>query len=110
MKPEPFVVTPETYTEPLNVIGVKITALATANQTQGYEITLQEGIGPPPHYHDWDESFFILEGSVNLTCGNQAVSCGPGSLIHVSGGTVHSFQFGRGWKDAGDYLQRRECH
>lgn len=110
MKPKPFVLTPETHVKPLNVIGAKITALATASQTQGYEITLQEGgegVGPPPHYHDWDESFFILEVSVNLSCGNQAVSCGPGSLVHVPGGTVHSFQFGRGWKDAGDYLQRR---
>ena len=43
MKPESFIVTPETSSEALNVLGVNITVLATNVQTQGYEITLQQG-------------------------------------------------------------------
>ena len=70
MKAEPFVVSPKTYEPALNVLGVRVTVLASNLQTQGYEITLQsgdEGVGPPPHRHDWDETFFVLRGSVELS-------------------------------------------
>jgi quercetin dioxygenase-like cupin family protein len=62
MKAQPFVVKP-TDVEPMSVLGVRITVLAANTATQGYEITLQEGeegAGPPPHSHDWDESFYVL--------------------------------------------------
>jgi quercetin dioxygenase-like cupin family protein len=99
MKPEAFVVTPDDYETALNVIGTQITVLAPNTKTQGYEITLQsgdEGMGPPPHCHEWDESFFILEGSVNLTAGDKAISAGAGTLVHVPAGTIHGFQYGPG--------------
>ena len=54
MKAQPFVVTPKDYNRALNVIGTKVTVLASNTATQGYEITLQEGdegTGPPPHSH-----------------------------------------------------------
>ena len=99
MKPEAFIVTPENYTKPLSVLGVDITVLAAASQTGGYQITIQagaEGVGPPPHHHEWDESFFVLEGTVDLSCNGTPHHCRPGSLIHVPAGTVHSFQYGPG--------------
>ena len=61
MKPQPFIVSPDTYQPALNVIGTKVTVLASKDVTQGYEITLQqgeEGMGPPLHSHAWDESFY----------------------------------------------------
>jgi hypothetical protein len=48
---EPFVVTADQASRPLNVVGEKITVLASGAQTGGYEIFLQvgpEGSGPPP--------------------------------------------------------------
>ena len=67
MKAEPFVVSPKTYEPALNVLGVSVTVLASNQATLGYEITRQEGekgMGPPPHSHDWDESFYIIAGKV----------------------------------------------
>lgn len=99
MKPEPFVVSPETCAPALNVLGVKVTVLASNEQTQGYEITLQsgeEGVGPPPHRHDWDESFFVLSGNVEINVGGTAHACTPGMLVHLPAGTVHGFRFGAG--------------
>ena len=99
MKPQPFVVTPSTYPRPLNVVGEKITVLASNASTQGHEIFLQqgdEGIGPPPHSHDWDESFFILKGPVDISYGGNSVTAMPGSFAYVPEGTVHSFRFGVG--------------
>src|SRR5438034_5106448 len=98
MKPETFIVTPKTTDEAMNVLGVKITVLATNAQTQGYEITMQrggEGSGPPPHHHPWDESFYVLEGSVDFTvAGGKTVRCERGTLVHIPAGTVHAFRFG----------------
>jgi quercetin dioxygenase-like cupin family protein len=99
MKTAPFVVSPKTYEPALNVLGVSVTVLASNVQTQGYEITLQsggEGVGPPPHRHDWDESFFVLRGSVEFSIDGKGDVCGPGSLVHLPAGTVHGYRFGAG--------------
>ena len=50
MKAQPFVVTPADYDPALNVLGTKVTVLASSTATQSYEITLpqgDEGTGPP---------------------------------------------------------------
>ena len=99
MKPQPFVVTPNAYARALNVVGERITVLASNASTQGYEIFLQqgeEGTGPPPHSHDWDESFYVIKGNVEISYGDQTVSAKPGTLVHLPAGTIHGFRFGAG--------------
>ena len=105
MKAQPFVVTPTDYDTALNVLGTKVTVLASNAATQAYEITLQqgdEGTGPPPHSHNWDESFYVLKGTVEFTCAQKTVLCVPGTLVHVPAGTVHSFRYGA---DGGEMLE-----
>jgi mannose-6-phosphate isomerase-like protein (cupin superfamily) len=99
MKTLPLVVAPRDYARALNVVGEKITVLASKSATQGYEIFLQqgdEGTGPPPHHHDWDESFFVIKGVVEISYGDRTVVAEPGTLVHLPAGTVHSFRFGAG--------------
>lgn len=99
MDTNPLIVAPNDYARALDVVGMKITVLASNAVTKGYEITIQEGdegTGPPPHSHDWDEAFFVLEGSVEFSCGGKALSCAPGTLVHLPRGTVHAFCFGAG--------------
>lgn len=96
MKTQPFVVTPKDYDPALNVLGIKVTVLASNQATQGYEITRQQGqkeMGPPPHSHNWDESFYVVAGEVEFTCSGNTVVCSPGTLVHVPAGTVHSFRY-----------------
>ena len=96
MKTQAFVVTPNDYDPPLNVLGMKVTVLASNTATQAYEITRQqgeEGMGPPPHSHAWDESFYVLAGEVEFTCSGRTVVCPPGTLVHVPAGMVHSFRY-----------------
>ena len=96
MKAQPFVVTPHDYHPALNVLGIKVTVLASNKATQAYEITRQQGekgVGPPPHSHNWDESFYIVAGEVEFTCDGKSVVCPPGTLVHVPAGTVHSFRY-----------------
>ncbi len=99
MKPQHFVLTHEQYHPPLNVVGTLVTVLASNAVTQSYGITLQqgdEGTGPPPHSHDWDESFYVLKGKVEFICDGKVDMCMPGTLVHVPRGTVHGFRYGSG--------------
>jgi len=94
-----FVLTPEQRETALNVFGTQVTVLASNAATQSYGITLQqgdEGTGPPPHRHDWDESFFVLNGEIEYLCGGETYKCSPGTLVHIPRGTVHGFNYGKG--------------
>ncbi len=96
MKAQAFVVTPNDYDCPLNVLGMRVTVLASNTVTHAYEITRQQGesgMGPPPHSHDWDESFYVIAGEVEFTCSGKTVVCPPGTLVHVPAGTRHSFRY-----------------
>ncbi len=96
---EPFVVTPEAYDRALNVVGTKVTVLASNEATGGYGITFQqghEGTGPPPHSHGWDEAFFVIKGSVEFSYGEKTMVAAPGTLVHLPAGTVHGFRYGAG--------------
>lgn len=96
---QPFVVTPEAYDRPLDVVGTKITVLTSNETTGSYGITVQqgdEGTGPPPHCHDWDEAFFVIRGSVKFSYGDKTMTAMLGTLVHLPAGTVHGFRFGAG--------------
>ena len=97
--PSPFIVTPGCAPRPLNVVGEKITVLASGEQTGGYEIFLQvgaEGSGPPPHNHPWDESFYVMKGEIAFGTDNGEATALPGTLVHLPAGTTHWFRFGKG--------------
>ena len=99
MKVQHFILTPDQREPVLNVLGTQVTVLASNAATQGYGITLQqgaEGTGPPPHSHDWDESFYVLKGEIEFLCDGKTHICTPGTLVHTPRGTVHGFRYGRG--------------
>ena len=99
MEPRCFVMKPEQRDRPLNVVGTEVTILASNDATQGMGVTLQqgdEGNGPPPHYHAWEEAFYVLKGSVNFTCEGKPYNCPAGTFVYVPAGTVHGFQYGAG--------------
>ena len=94
-----WVLRPEQHATALNVVGTQVTVLASNAATQSYGITLQqgdEGTGPPPHRHDWDEAFYVLRGEIRFLCDGTAYACSPGTLVHVPKGTVHAFSYGAG--------------
>lgn len=99
MAVQSFVLTPDQYEPALKVLGTRVTILALAAVTQSYGITLQqgdEGTGPQPHSHDWDESFYVLKGGIEFLYNGEVHQCLPGCLVHVLRGTVHGFRYGSG--------------
>lgn len=94
---KPFIVTSTDSPRPLNVVGEKITVLASGDQTGGYEVFLQDGpadSGPPPHSHPWDETFYVMKGEVQFSFGEDARVATAGTLVHLPAGTVHWFRCG----------------
>jgi quercetin dioxygenase-like cupin family protein len=98
MKRPAFVVHPADYPRSLNVVGERITVLASGAATGGYELFLQEGpegSGPPPHHHPWDESFYVTRGEVAFGLDGEEHVARAGTLVHLPAGTVHWFRFGK---------------
>lgn len=99
MKATHLVLRPDQHQPALNVLGTQVTVLAANAATQSHGVTLQqgdEGTGPPPHSHDWDECFYVLKGGVEFLCDGKAHTCSAGTLVHVPRGTPHGFHFGPG--------------
>jgi len=97
MKKTVSITTPGTRAPGLNVLGVNVVLLSECNEANSYQITLQKGEagnGPPPHSHGWDESFYVLSGSVEFFLDGESELCRPGSLVHIPAHTTHGFQFG----------------
>jgi quercetin dioxygenase-like cupin family protein len=98
MSPKPFVVQPDSRAGPLHVVASdKIWVLASKEETQGYEIFLQEGLpgsGPRSHSHDWDETFFVIDGDLTFSINGEQMTATAGTLVHLPAGTLHEFKIG----------------
>jgi quercetin dioxygenase-like cupin family protein len=80
----------------LPVFGVDIEVLAGRAQTNGefasYLATCAPGAGAPPHRHDGHhEAFFVLEGEIDLRCGDRVHRLQPGDFAVAPRGMVHGF-------------------
>ena len=82
--------------EALSVTGAEVRLLCEGEMTgQAWsvsECTAPENSGPPPHQHAWDEGYYILEGKIRFTFGDQQTVAGPGDFVYVPANTVHAFQ------------------
>lgn len=93
-KPQSFVVKPSEPT-PLQMVGERVSILASAEQTGSVEVFLQsgsEGAGPPPHTHAWDEAYFVLDGQIEVLTGDRVQTLSKGDFVFIPGGTMHRFQ------------------
>ena len=81
---------------PLHVLGAQVRFLCEARSTNGawslMQVTLPLNSGPPPHTHSWDEAYFITEGDVHFTVGDQRFSATAGDFVYTPGGVVHGFR------------------
>jgi len=80
--------------EVCNVLGDSITLRLTAEQTDGKysvaEFATPGGVGQPPHTHDWNENYVVLEGELNLNIGGHPTIIATGDSYLVKAGTVHA--------------------
>lgn len=77
-------------------LGDIYTFLATTAETDGAYFVLEGMVppdaGPPPHIHrDQEESFYVVEGQLEIMVGGEVREGKSGDFVHVSKGTPHSF-------------------
>jgi quercetin dioxygenase-like cupin family protein len=47
---------------------------------------------PPLHRHPWEETFYILEGDLEITLGNRQQVVTAGAVSHIPANAVHTFK------------------
>jgi quercetin dioxygenase-like cupin family protein len=95
MSPQPLVVTSHDV-RPLHVLGTQVRFLCEAHSTSNawslMELVVPQHSGPPPHHHDWDEAYYILEGAVDFTAGDRHFTANAGDFAFTPAGVVHGFR------------------
>jgi quercetin dioxygenase-like cupin family protein len=80
----------------LGVVGDTYTILLNGAETAGryslIDMYVPAGGGPPPHRHDFEEMFTVLEGEVELTFRGQSLVARAGETINVPANAPHGFR------------------
>jgi quercetin dioxygenase-like cupin family protein len=74
------------------VYRVKAAGAQTGGSFGLVEVSTPQGSGPPPHVHEReDEAFYVLEGSYEVTVGNDRFDAREGFFIFAPRGIPHGY-------------------
>jgi len=80
----------------VSVAGGTYTILVSGDETGGryclIDMLVPSGGGPPPHRHDFEEMFTILDGEIELTFRGEAHRAISGSTVNIPANAPHSFR------------------
>ena len=86
--------TPETLPH-IGLVGDTYTTLLTAKDTAGkyclIDMHIPPGGGPPPHRHDFEETFTVLNGEIEATFRGTKTTVKAGETIHIPANAPHQF-------------------
>jgi quercetin dioxygenase-like cupin family protein len=79
----------------VGLVGDTYTILLTGEQTAGrytlIDMHVPPGGGPPPHRHDFEEMFTVLDGEVELTFRGERRVARAGETVNVPANAPHAF-------------------
>ncbi len=79
----------------IGLVGDTYTILLNGNDTAGkyclIDMHIPPGGGPPPHRHDFEETFILLEGEMEATFRGEKSMVRAGETIHVPANAPHQF-------------------
>ncbi len=79
----------------LGLVGDTYTILLSGDDTAGrytlIDMHVPPGGGPPPHRHDFEEMFTVLEGEVELTFRGEHMVARAGQTVNVPANAPHAF-------------------
>ena len=91
----------------LGVVGDTYTILVTGEETAGrytlIDMHVPPGGGPPPHRHDFEEMFSILDGEIELTFRGETIVATAGVTVNIPANAPHVF------RNASDRAARLLC-
>lgn len=65
---------------------------ATAGRFSVIDMHIFPGGGPPPHRHDFEETFLLLSGEMEATFRDQKVTVKAGETLHIPANAPHQFR------------------
>jgi mannose-6-phosphate isomerase-like protein (cupin superfamily) len=79
----------------IGVVGDTYTILLSGDDTDGryclIDMHIPPGGGPPPHRHDFEESFTILEGEIEAVFRGNKTVVRAGQTVNIPANAPHSF-------------------
>jgi quercetin dioxygenase-like cupin family protein len=79
----------------IGLVGDTYTILLTGKDTAGrfclVDMHIPPGGGPPPHRHDFEETFIILEGEIEATFRSKKSVVRAGDTVHIPANAPHQF-------------------
>ena len=91
----------------IGLVGDTYTILVTGADTDGkytlIDMHVPPGGGPPPHRHDFEEMFMVLDGELEVTFRGETLTARAGETLNVPANAPHAFT------NAGDTASRLLC-
>ena len=79
----------------IGMVGDTYTILLTGEDTAGryclIDMHVPPGGGPPPHRHDFEEMFSILEGEIEVTFRGENSTVRAGETVNIPANAPHAF-------------------
>jgi quercetin dioxygenase-like cupin family protein len=79
----------------IGLVGDTYTITVTGEDTAGrfcvIDMHIPPGGGPPPHRHDFEETFILLEGEIEATFRGQKSTARAGDTLHIPANAPHQF-------------------
>jgi quercetin dioxygenase-like cupin family protein len=80
----------------IGVVGDTYTILLTGKDTAGryclIDMYVPPGGGPPPHRHDFEESFTVIEGEIEITFRGVVSTVRTGEAVNIPANAPHQFR------------------
>jgi quercetin dioxygenase-like cupin family protein len=80
----------------IGLVGDTYTILLSGKETAGQfcllDMHVPPGGGPPPHRHDFEETFSVLEGEIEATFRGTKMLVRAGETIHIPANAPHQFR------------------
>ena len=81
--------------ERLRVLGTDVPLKATVDDTAGavewVEVAADQGTVVPPHRHPWGESYYIIDGSLEVQVGARHHVATAGAFVTIPPRALHGF-------------------
>jgi quercetin dioxygenase-like cupin family protein len=82
----------------IGLVGDTYTITVTGEQTDGrfcvIDMHIPPGGGPPPHRHDFEETFILLEGEMEATFRGKKLIVRAGDTLNIPANAPHQFHNG----------------
>ena len=76
-----------------SAMTIKASAATTGGLLSLIETLSPIGHGPPLHvHHDEDEAFYVIEGELEIVCGQERYEAGAGAFAFLPRGIAHTFR------------------